>query len=331
MTFIDDKRAKLLYILAYLWENTDEDHTVMNSEIREHFQNNFSISLDSRTIAADIKLLNDFGQTAGFEIEYDASAKGYKMIQRGFELDELQLLIDSVQSSKFITQRKAKILTDKLKQQASKYDRPTLDRRAYVVNRIRNMNDSALYGVDNIHAAIAEDKKINFRYFKYNVRKEKEYYKKNYSASPYALLWNGGNYYLIAYESGRVKHFRVDRMDKVTLAKDRRDGKEVFNALKISERTTKVFSMYGGKEEQIRLRFGNHLSGVVIDRFGSDIMMIPDGDEHFTVSISVEVSAQFYGWLCGLGKSVRVLAPAAVVDGMKKHIEGIASMYQENI
>ena len=219
-------------------------------------------------------------------------------------------------------------MTDKLKKQTSRHNRSILDRRAFVDNRIRNMNDSAFYGLDNIHAAIAEDKKITFRYFNYNIQKEKKYNKKSYIASPFALLWNDGNHYLLAFESGKMKHFRVDKMDNVKLLDERRYGKEEYNTLRVSERSTKLFSMYGGAEERITLRFSNHLTGVVIDRFGKDIVMRPDGKNHFTIIVSVEVSNQFFGWLCGLGKAVKLVSPAPIVEQLKDYVMGIAGMYE---
>ena len=324
----DDKRKKLLYLLQYLLENTDENHAVKTPDIIEHLENEYDIPIERKTVYTDIKLLQDYGDTIGIEIEYDTVTKGYKVIQREFELDELQLLIDSVQSSKFITQRKAKELTDKLKRQTSRHNRPLLDRRAYVVNRIRNMNDSAYYGVDNIHAAIADDKKITFRYFNYNRQKEKEYNKKNYLASPYALLWSDGNYYLMAFESGKMKHFRVDKMSDVKLSDEKRDGKGDFRVINLSERSSKVFSMYGGTEERITLRFSNHLVGVVFDRFGRDLMMIPDGEKHFTITVNVEISNQFFGWLCGLGRAVKIVSPAQIAEKMKAFVESITKMYE---
>ena len=157
------------------------------------------------------------------------------------------------------------------------------------------MNDRAFTGINNIYAAISEDRKITFRYFSYNIQKEKEYNKKSYTASPYAVLWNDGQYYLLAFESGKMKHFRVVKMDNVKLSDEKRDGKEAAKVLNLSERSTKLFSMYGGKEERVTLRFSNHLTGVVLDRFGKDISMRPDGEKHFTVSVSVEVSLQFFG------------------------------------
>ena len=330
MTGSDDKRKKLLYILQYLLENTDDEHYANVTDIIEHLAVEYDIHVDRKTIYADIKLLREYGEQFDIEIDDRKSTKGYRIMSREFELDELQLLIDSVQSSKFITDRKAKVLTDKLKRLTSRHNRRVLDRRAYVANRIRNMNDSVFYFVDNIHAAIADDKKITFRYFTYNAQKEKEYNRKSYIASPFALLWNDGNYYMMAFESGKMKYFRVDRMDNVKLTDEKRSGKGENREIILSERSTKVFAMYGGKEERVSLRFSNHLIGVVIDRFGRDIMMIPDGSKHFTVSVVVEISPQFFGWLCGLGKGVKITFPDEVIEQMKKHVDGIAGMYAPN-
>jgi len=189
------------------------------------------------------------------------------------------------------------------------------------------MNDSVFYFVDNIHAALAVDRKITFRYFTFNLQKEKEYNKKSYIASPFALIWNDGNYYMMAFESGKMKYFRVDRMDNVKLTDEKRSGKGENREIILSERSTKVFAMYGGEEKDVTLRFSKHLTGVVIDRFGRDIMMIPDGGKHFTVRVKIEVSPQFFGWLCGLGKGVKVVTPE-IAEQMKKHVDGIAGMYE---
>ena len=328
MTLSDDKRKKLLYILQYLLENTDENHYANANDIIGHLRNDYNIDISRQTVYADITLLKEYGEQYGLEIEDRKSSKGYRILQREFELDELQLLIDSVQTSKFITQRKAKELTDKLKQQTSRHSRPTLDRRTYVSNRIRNMSDSAFYGINNIHAAIAADNKIRFRYFNYNLRKEKVYNKKGYFASPYALLWNDGNYYLLACESGTMKHFRVDKMDNVKLSDEKRDGKEEYKTLRLSERSAKIFAMYGGGEECVTMRFSNYLTGAVIDRFGKDLMLTPDGNKHFTITVNIEVSNQFFGWLCGLGKGARITAPAPIVEQIKSFIDSIAGMYK---
>ena len=220
-------------------------------------------------------------------------------------------------------------MTDKLKKKASRFDRVLLDRRCYVPNRVRSSNDSIFYHLDDLHTAIANDWRISFKYFYFTPKKNRAYYKKgeSYHASPYALLWSDNNYYLLAYESGKMKHFRVDKMDGIEIDTRKREGKEVFKEMKLSERSLRVFSMFSGKVQKVKIRFSNHLANVVIDRFGKDIIMVPEDEKHFTIHTDIEVSPQFYGWLCGLGRGVRILAPAEVVEEMGNYVKGIAEMY----
>lgn len=318
-----NQRLKLLYLLDYLLEQTDETHTVKVQEIIDHFDNYHKIPIEQKTVCSDLHLLDEYG----YETQYDGRTRGWRIIGREFETQELQLLIDSVQASRFITQKKAKELTDKLKAKASRFDRVLLERRCYVPNRVRSMNDKIFYSLDDLHIAIANDWQITFRYFYFTPKKERAYYKKTYSASPYALLWSDNNYYLLAYESGKMKHFRVDKMDGIELLAQKREGKEVFKDMKLSERSLRMFSMFSGKVQKVKIRFSNHLANVVIDRFGKDITMIPEDEKHFTIHTDIEVSPQFFGWLCGLGRGVRILAPSEVVEDMGNYVKGIAEMY----
>lgn len=318
-----NQRLKLFYLLDYLLENTDETHTVKVQEIIQHFENYYKIPVEQKTVCSDLHLLDEYG----YETRYDGRTRGWRIIERDFDTQELQLLIDSVQSSRFITQRQAKSLTDKLKKKASKYDRVLLDRRCYVPNRIRSKNDSIFYHLDDIHTAIANDWRITFCYFYYNQKKERVYYKKNYAASPYAMLWSDNNYYLLAYENGAMKHFRVDKMDSIKIITQKREGKEVFSKMDISKRPLRMFNMYSGEEKMVKIRFSNHLANVVLDRFGSDAILAYEDEKHFTLTTPIEVSPQFYGWLCGLGRGVRILAPAEVVEEMGNYVKGIAEMY----
>lgn len=286
-----NQRLKLFYLLDYLLEETDETHTKKVQEIIEHFENYYKIPVEQKTVCSDLHLLDEYG----YETQYDGRTRGWRIIGREFETQELQLLIDSVQASRFITQKKAKELTDKLKAKASRFDRVLLERRCYVPNRVRSMNDKIFYSLDDLHIAIANDWQITFRYFYFTPKKERAYYKKTYSASPYALLWSDNNYYLLAYESGKMKHFRVDKMDGIDIVHTKREGKEVFKDMKLSERSLRMFSMFSGKVQKVKIRFSNHLANVVIDRFGKDITMIPEDEKHFTIHTDIEVSPQFFG------------------------------------
>lgn len=319
----NNQRLKLFYLLDYLLEKTDETHTVKVQEIIEHFENYYKIPVEQKTVCSDLHLLDEYG----YETQYDGRTRGWRIIVREFDTQELQLLIDSVQASRFITQKKAKELTDKLKAKASRFDRVLLERRCYVPNRVRSMNDKIFYSLDDLHIAIANDWQITFRYFYFTPKKERAYYKKTYSASPYALLWGDNNYYLLAYESGKMKHFRVDKMDGIDIVRTKREGKEVFKDMKLNERSLRMFSMFSGKVQKVKIRFSNHLANVVIDRFGRDIVMVPDDEKHFTIHTDIEVSPQFFGWLCGLGRGARILAPAEVLEEMGNYVKGIAEMY----
>ena len=319
----NNQGLKLFYLLDYLLKNTDETHTVKVQEIIEHFENYYKIPVEQKTVCSDLHLLDEYG----YETQYDGRTRGWRIIVREFDTQELQLLIDSVQASRFITQKKAKELTDKLKAKASRFDRVLLERRCYVPNRVRSMNDKIFYSLDDLHIAIANDWQITFRYFYFTPKKERAYYKKTYSASPYALLWGDNNYYLLAYESGKMKHFRVDKMDGIDIVRTKREGKEVFKDMKLNERSLRMFSMFSGKVQKVKIRFSNHLANVVIDRFGRDIVMVPDDEKHFTIHTDIEVSPQFFGWLCGLGRGARILAPAEVLEEMGNYVKGIAEMY----
>ena len=320
-----NQRLKLFYLLDYLLEQTDETHTVKVQEIIDYFDNHYKIPVEQKTVCSDLHLLDEYG----FETQYDGRTRGWRIIDREFDTQELQLLIDSVQASRFITQKKAKELTEKLKKKASRFDRVLLDRRCYVPNRVRSVNNSVFDHLDDLHTAIANDWQITFKYFYFTPKKQKVYYKKGeqYTASPYALLWSDNNYYLLAYEGGKMKHFRVDKMDDIDIVCQKREGKDAFKELKLTERSLRVFSMFSGEVKKVKIRFSNHLANVVIDRFGQDIVMYPDDEKHFTIHTDIEVSPQFYGWLCGLGRGARVVAPAEVAEEMGRYIKGIAEMY----
>ncbi len=323
------QKLKPLYIMSYLLQRSDPDHPVTTKQIIDHLASN-GISAERKSIYDDIEALRHFGlDVVSCE---SGRASGYFVASRDFELPELKLLVDSVQSSKFITHKKSAALIRKIEKLASVYEAQLLHRQVYVANRIKTMNESIYYNVDEIHSGISRDRKIRFHYFEYTVDKQRRLRRDGayYVASPYALTWDDENYYLIAFDSdaGRIKHFRVDKMADISVLDEPRDGDDAFAALDMADYSRKVFGMFSGAETRVRLRFANHLVGAVLDRLGRDVPIVPDGDGHFTAAADVVVSPQFFAWVAGFGGEARILAPEEAVSAMRDHIESVAAQYR---
>ena len=256
---------------------------------------------------------------------------GYYVASRDFELPELKLLVDSVQSSKFITHKKTMTLIKKIEKLASIHSAQLLNRQVFVKNRIKTMNESIYYNVDEIHNGISKNRKIQFLYFEYNVAKERQYRHDGafYVVSPFAMTWDDENYYMVAYDSeaGMIKHYRVDKMEKISVLEEERDGQEAYDALDMAVYARKTFGMFTGEETNVQLRFENHLVGAVLDRLGRESFLVADGPDHFTVRTDVVVSPQFFAWVLGFGSSARILGPDHVVKAMKDHIYSVADQY----
>lgn len=323
------QKLKPLYIMNYLLQNSDEEHPVTIKQIVEYLSAQ-GISAERKSIYDDIEALRFYGLDI---IHVDAGRfQGYYVAQRNFELPELKLLVDSVQSSKFITHKKTMTLIRKIERLASIHEAQLLQRQVYVKNRIKTMNESIYYNVDSIHDGISQNRKIQFKYFEYTVEKTRHYRKDGafYVVSPYALTWDDENYYMVAFDSeaGIIKHYRVDKMTDISTLEEQRDGKDAFDALDMAVYAKKVFGMFSGEDVTVRLRFENHLVGAVLDRLGQDVIIVKDGDDHFTVSAEVIVSPQFFAWVCGFGTAAQIIGPEHVVQEMAEHVKGIAAMYQ---
>ena len=323
------QKLKLLYIMDYLLQYSDAEHPVTVRQLIARLAAH-DIAAERKSIYDDIEAL----RTYGLDVEQVADGRfyGYYVASRRFELPELKLLVDSVQSSKFITQRKTNALIKKIETLASSYDAQRLQRQVYVAGRVKTMNESIYYNVDAVHAGISEDKKIRYRYFEYTVAKERRYRRDGayYIVSPYALTWDNENYYMVAYETetDSIRHYRVDKMTNIATVDEPRDGAAAYRSLDMAMYARKVFGMFSGTEERVRLRFAKHLVGAVLDRLGQDVSIIPDGAEHFTVSADVVVSPQFFAWLCGFGADAQLIAPASAAEQMKAYIEEIAALYR---
>ena len=280
---------RILYIMNYLMENTNEYEKRSAAEIIEYFSAHHHVAIDRKTIYADIGLLNDYFAHTGssMRIEYYRNVKnptkqGYHLINRDFSINDLTLIADCVQASKFITQNRADVLTGKLKRLTRKQDSSTLDRRNYVENRVRSDNENVFKDnqIDNIHKAIATKKKISFQYLKYNLNKSKVPSREKdngfYDVSPYALVWSDSQYYMVGFVGRRRINFRVDRMDHINILDDNITSEKEMEALNLEGYSTKLFSMFTGKRERVQIKFRNELINVAIDRFGMDVRIMAE-------------------------------------------------------
>ena len=307
-----NQKIKILYLMRILLEHTDEEHGLTLNEISDALQE-YGVDAERKTLYDDLEVLRVFG--LDIEKRKNKTVR-YHVVSREFELPELKLLVDAVQSSKFITRKKSNELIQKIESFASRYDAQQLQRQVFVANRIKTMNESIYYTVDYIHEAINRNIKVSFQYFEWNEKKEKQlrHDGKRYLISPWALTWDDENYYMIGFDSdsGIIKHYRVDKMLNIQLTEEKRDGADLFQNFDMALYSKKTFGMYGGKEETVTLRCKNHLAGVMIDRFGQDVTFRNVSDTHFELSVKVHASPPFLTWLMNFGSEVTVLSPENV-------------------
>jgi len=307
-------------------ERTDCEHSLTLAEIIKLLADE-NISAERKSLYDDINTLRAYGMN--IETVRDSSVR-YYLESRLFELPELKLLVDAVQASKFITAKKSGELIKKLEKFSSTYEAMRLNRQVYVSNRIKAMNESIYYNVDFIHNAINDNKKITFKYYEWTPEKEKRLRHDGalYSVSPWALTWDDEYYYMIAYDSAvsKIKHYRVDKMVKISISDEKREGSEVFEDFDMAIYSKQTFGMFGGELTTVRIECDNSLAGVVIDRFGTDVTMLPRG-EKFEASIRVMVSPTFISWALGFGSKLKILSPTPVAEMLKDTAKAALSMY----
>ncbi len=325
----EKQKLKLLALVEIFKECTDEEHGITMAEIIAQLQKR-DIRAERKAIYSDITLLSGYG----YEIEsYKEKGKCYySLVNRDFELPELKLLVDAVQASKFISEKKSNELIKKIEAQASRYQAAQLQRQVYVANRIKTNYESVYYSIDEINQAINQNSRITFDYYDWTLKKKMELREngRKENISPWALMWDDENYYMVAYEtaSGLIKHYRVDKMRKIQATGVPRDGKTEFEQFDMAVYAKKVFHMFTGTEQTVRLRFQNKMIGVVMDRFGSDVMIIPEDDGYFVINVRVNISNMFFGWIIGLGDGVKILGPEPVITQFKREIERLNEQYQ---
>ena len=311
----DNQKLKIFYILDYLQRNSHQNHPVRAAELLHMLEHQHNIVCDRKTVYSDIAALQDYGVDI---VSIPGKNGGYYIASRNFELPELKLLIDAVQSSRFLTEKKSRELIEKLCSQCSVYDARLMRRDVLVSGRVKSMNETIYYNVDAIQEAIAQNKQITFRYFDWGIDGKRKYRSKDYQASPYGLCQDNENCYLLAHSPRHgVTSYRVDRMNDIQLSEEARTPCPELMGKALVEHANRLFQMYSGETADVKLRFHRSLINVVIDRFGRDILLIPDDDEHFVFTVNVAVSPMFLSWVIGFGAKAKILYPQSVIDQCK--------------
>lgn len=321
----DNQKLKILYILDYLEKNSHEGHPVRASELISMLEHRHNILCERKTIYSDIAALQEYGVDI---ISMPGKNGGYFIGTRNFELSELKLLIDAVQSSRYLTEKKTRELIEKLCRQCNEHDARLMRRHVMVSGRVKSMNETIYYSVDTIQEAIAENKQIAFRYFDWGMDGKRVYRSKDYEASPYGLCQDNENCYLLAHSARHgITSYRLDRMSDIRLLKIDRTPCPELTGKALHEHANQLFQMFAGDAVTVKLRFHRELCNVVIDRFGRDTMLIPDGPEHFTFTVKVAVSPMFLSWVIGFGKMAQILYPQSVIDQCRQLCEEALSQY----
>ncbi len=324
-----NQKFKLSYLSRIMLEKTDDEHSLTMPQIMAELEK-YDVTAERKSIYQDFQDMEKLGieiikEQIGRETYYHVGA-------REFEVAEVKLLIDAIQSSKFITQTKSRELISKIKKFVSEYQASQLQRQVFINDRVKNMNESVYYNVDDIYTAINDNKKIRFKYYKWSIEK-KLVARHNgdwFVVSPWALTWDDENYYMVAFDdlNHKIKHYRVDKMMRISVEDEMREGKEVFKNFDMAAYSKATFGMYSGKKTRVHIQFPNNMCGVFIDRFGKEISFRKVDEDHSTVAVEVAVSHQFFGWIFSLGREVKVVGPDEVVEQMKIAAEEFVGNYQ---
>ena len=326
----ENEKLTILHLMDLLLDRTDRDHTMTADMICTALETDYEIVCSRKTVYRDITRLREYG----LKIEQlRGSTPGYYVDERDFELAELKLLVDAVQSSKFITEEKSRELIRKLGRLTSRENSKQLQRQVYIINRPKTGNDAIYQNVDAIHEAIRENQQVTFHYLEWTMKKElqQKHEGQLYHVSPWSLTWDDENYYLVGFdeETKTIKHYRVDKMQDISHTHDKRNGREQFRDFDLAAFAKKTFGMYGGVDTKVTLHCEEHLAGVLIDRFGKDIMMFPRKDHTFRVTVLVSVSPQFFGWIAGIGTGIRIDGPLEVKQQFKDYLRTVIDLYED--
>lgn len=324
-----NQKFKFTYLMKIMAEKTDDEHSLTMPQILEELEK-YEVSAERKSIYEDFKDMSNFG------IEVIKEQKGretfYHIAGREFELAEVKLLIDAVQSAKFITQKKSKSLISKVKNFVSEHQAKQLQRQIVINDRVKTMNESVYYNVDDIHTAINQNRKIKFKYYKWDIDKKlvERHGGSYFVVSPWALLWDDENYYMIAFDDwdNKIKHYRVDKMMYIEVGNDERAGKEEFKNFDMAKYSKATFGMYHGEKTKVCIKFANHMCGVFIDRFGKDTLFRKIDENHSELIVDINVSPQFFGWIFSLGNDVEIVSPREVVNELREYTKKFIMKYE---
>lgn len=322
----ENQKLKLFYIVDILEKESDEEHPIPTPVLIERLAE-YGVKAERKAIYNDIDCLCEYGYDI---IHVSGKNGGYYMGARRFSLPELKLLVDAVQSSKFITVKKSRELILKLSDMASRYDAVHLNRQVDVFNRVKTMNESIYYNIDYLHRAMNNNHEIIFKYFDLNYKKEKvlRHDGKSYRVSPWSLCWDDENYYLISYdeEISAIKHFRVDKMIDICESNELRKGKDVFAEFDRADYSKQVFGMFSGTPESVVLRCRKSLAHILFDRFGTDLSVRSSDEEFFEVTVKVIASRPFLSWVFQFGGDISIISPKSLIQEYKELLVNVNNM-----
>ena len=359
-----NQKMKPYLVMEYLMRHTDENHAESADNIAAYLQE-LGIDAERRSIYRDIEEINkalwlleneddadifaaeevietDENDSEKF-IVYDRHLKGFRVVRRKYELSDIRLMAECIYASRYISQSEAERLVDIIKGFVSEEQSREIRTDALVTARQRTLNKSTLRNVSTIYDAMSKmiegekhvPEKISFQYLKYTIddlEKQTERRKgAKYIVSPYKLIINDGNYYLLAFDdnSQQIRTYRVDRMKAINRLGTPRDGAEAFAAIDMKTYTQRTFSMFGGERERVSIRFVSSLLDTAVERFGRyNVSYSRSDDHHFNVSADVEISDQFFGWLCGFGTKAKLFSPYTVVNDFTSYLERIQNKYK---
>ena len=336
----ENQKLKTLYVAKFFLENSDENHAVSAGDIIDFLKEECGITVDRRSIYRDIAALRD---VFGMDIEGGQGGR-YRLVSRQFHIDDVKILAECVRAAKFLSDSKSNEIIASLESLCSVYEADELKAELFLVDRVKTTQKGTLAILSTIQTAMArridgkphEPHKISFKYLHYTIDDIHSSVDSRkgalHTASPYRLILNDGYYYLLAYDDKprKILTYRVDRMREVKEIDIPREGAEAYAKIDMKQYTRRVFNMYGGEPHRVVLQFTNDLINAVYDRFGKsgDILYRVVDDKHFAVTVEVETSPQFYGWLCSFGNKAKIMQPKSVKDEFRDYLDKITYLYR---